>query len=108
MTKLKTKTLPYDTAEHLDTPEEIAAYLEEALETGDAAFVAEALGIVARARGMTQIARDADLSRESLYKSLRTNGNPELATVLRVLQALQLKVSISPATARTKKRKVAV
>ena len=93
----KTRTEPFDAAEHLDDEETIAAYVEEALSTGDPAFVAHALGVVARARGMAQVARDADLSRESLYKALSANGNPELGTVLRVLHALGLRLSVQPA-----------
>jgi probable addiction module antidote protein len=90
----KTKTTPYDVAEHLRTPEEMAAYLEAALEEaeGDAAFVAKALGDIARAKGMTQVARDAGLSRESLYKALSGERSPDFATVLRVIDALGLKL----------------
>ena len=82
----------YDVAEHLRTPEEMAAYLEAAMEEagGDAAFVAKALGDVARARGMSQVARDAGLSRESLYKALSGDRVPNLDTVLRVVHALGL------------------
>jgi probable addiction module antidote protein len=90
----KTKTTPYDVAEHLRTPEEMAAYLEAALEEaeGDAAFVAKALGDIARAKGMTQVARDAGLSRESLYKALSGERSPDFETVLRVIDALGLKL----------------
>ena len=91
------ETCPYDSAELLDTPEAIAAYLEAAFETGDPAFIAKAFGIAARARGMTQIARDAGLSRESLYRALGENGNPELATVLKVAKALGLRIGVSVA-----------
>ena len=89
-----TATSPYDVAEHLRTPEEMAAYLEAAMEEagGDAAFVAKALGDVARARGMSQVARDAGLSRESLYKALSGDRVPNLDTVLRVIGALGLKL----------------
>lgn len=99
----KTKTQPFDAAEHLDDEETIAAYVEEALATGDPAFVAHALGVVARARGMGQVARDAELSRESLYKTLSANGNPELGTVLRMLHALGLRLTVqseAPGAAR--------
>lgn len=84
----------YDVAEHLRTPEDMAAYLEACLEVaeGDAAFVAKALGDIARARGMTQVARDAGLSRESLYKALSGERAPDFDTVLRVLQALGLRL----------------
>lgn len=88
----KTKTLPWDAAEHLKTEEDRAAYLEAALEDGDPALVAAALGDIARAKGMTQVAREAGLGRESLYKALSAEGNPELATVLKVVKALGLKL----------------
>jgi probable addiction module antidote protein len=88
----KTKTLPWDAAEHLATEEDRAAYLEAALEDGDPALVAAALGDIARAKGMTQVAREAGLGRESLYKALSAEGNPELATVLKVVKALGLRL----------------
>ncbi|MCY4431812.1 MAG: putative addiction module antidote protein [Rhodospirillales bacterium] len=90
----KTVTSPYDVAEHLRTPEEMAAYLEVSIEEADgaAAFVARALGDVARAKGMAQVACDAGLSRESLYKALSGERNPSLDTVLRVVRALGLKL----------------
>jgi probable addiction module antidote protein len=75
----------------------IAEYLTAALETGEASFIADALGIVARAKGMTRIAEDAGLGRESLYKSLREGANPELTTVLRVIRALGLRLTAAPA-----------
>ena len=95
MAKKKTKTAPYDSAEYLDTSEAIQAYMQEALETEDPAFIARALGAIARARGMSRIAKKAGLSRESLYKALSTEGNPEFATIFRVMQALGLKFSIT-------------
>ena len=90
----KTVTSPYDVAEHLRTPEEMAAYLEASIEEadGDAAFVARALGDIARAKGMSQVACDAGLSRESLYKALSGERNPSPDTVLRVVGALGLKL----------------
>ena len=90
----RTVTSPYDVAEHLRTPEEMAAYLEACLEEadGDAAFIAKALGDIARAKGMAQVACDAGLSRESLYKALSGDRNPTLETVLRVIGALGLKL----------------
>ncbi len=90
----KTITTKYDVAEHLRTPEEIAAYLEACLEVanGDAAYIAKALGDIARAKGMTQVARDAGLSRESLYKALSGERSPGFDTILKVLQALGLKL----------------
>ena len=90
----KTVTSPYDVAEHLRTPEEMASYLEACIEEadGDAAFIAKALGDIARARGMSQVASDAGLSRESLYKALSGERKPTLDTVLRVVRALGLKL----------------
>jgi len=90
----KTKTSKYDIAEHLRTSEEMAAYLEACLEeaNGDAAFIAKALGDIARAKGMTQVARDAGLSRESLYKALSGERTPGFDTILKVVGALGLKL----------------
>jgi len=93
MTTVKTK--PFDPAEYLDTPDAVAAYLTDALETGDPAFVADALGVIARARGMTEVARESGVSRESLYRALSAEGNPEFGTVMRVAQALGLRVSFT-------------
>jgi probable addiction module antidote protein len=93
----KTITTPYDVAEHLRTPEEMAAYLEACFEEarGDAAFVAKALGDIARAKGMTQVARDAGLSRESLYKALSGERTPGFDTVLKVVKALGLQLHVA-------------
>ena len=90
----KTKTVPYDVAEQLRSPEEMAAYLDAWLAEApdDAAGIARALGDIARAKGMTQVARDAGLSRESLYKALSENGNPSFATILKVARALGLRL----------------
>lgn len=88
----KTQTRPWDVAEHLETAEDMAAYLEAALEDGDPRLVAAALGDIARAKGMAQIARESGLGRESLYKALSPEGNPELATVLKVVRALGLRL----------------
>ena len=90
----ETATSPYDVADHLRTREEMAAYLEACMEEsdGDAAFVAKALGDIARAKGMSRVACDAGLSRESLYKALSGERNPTLDTVLRVIGALGLKL----------------
>jgi probable addiction module antidote protein len=92
------KTLPFDSAEYLENDQAIAEYLDEAMkiamEDSDPTFLAQALGTVARARGMSQIATAAGLSRESLYKALGAEGNPEFATILKVVQALGLKLSI--------------
>ena len=88
----KTKTVPYDVAEQLRTPEEMAAYLDAWFEEApdDAAGIARALGDIARARGMTQVARDAGLSRESLYKALSEGGNPSFATIPKVARAFHV------------------
>ena len=96
----RTITSPYDVAEHLRTPEEMAAYLEAAMEEAgdDAAFIAKALGDIARARGMSQVAGDAGLSRESLYKALSGDRNPSLDTVLKVVGALGLKLRAEAAS----------
>lgn len=90
--KARIETRPWDAAEHLETEEDMAAYLEAALEEGDASLVAAALGDIARAKGMTSIARETGLGRESLYKALSPEGNPELATVLKVVRSLGLKL----------------
>ena len=92
-----TKTTRFDAAQYLDSDDAINAYLEEAIASNDPAFITHALGTVARARGMSRIAAKAGLSRESLYKALRADGNPEFATVLRVMRALGLKFSVMPA-----------
>jgi len=90
----KTVTTRYDVAEHLRTPEEMAAYFEASLEEadGDASFIAKALGDIARAKGMSQVARDAGLSRESLYKALSGERSPSFDTILKVIGALGLKL----------------
>jgi probable addiction module antidote protein len=97
MNKMQVKTRPFDPAAYLDSDEAIAAYMTEALDTNDPGFIADALGVIARARGMTQVARDAGLSRESLYRTLSPEGNPELSTLLRVLTVLGLRLSVRPA-----------
>jgi probable addiction module antidote protein len=91
---VRTKTTPYDVAEHLRTPAEMAAYLDAWLEAApdDAAGIARALGAIARAKGMTQVAKDAGLSRESLYRALSAEGNPSFATILKVAKALGVKL----------------
>jgi len=94
------KTSKFDPALLLETDEDMAVFLSEALATGDAAFIADALGVVARARGMSGIARDTGLSRENLYRALSAEGNPELDTLLRVIQALGLRLTAAPASAR--------
>ncbi len=94
---MKTTTTHYDVVEHLRTPEEMAAYLEACIEEadGDAAFIAKALGDIARAQVMTQVARDSGLSRESLYKALSGEPSPSFGTMLKVFSDLGLKLSAS-------------
>ena len=93
----KIHTRPWDVVEHLETEEDMAAYLEAALEEGDPQLAAAALGDIARAKGMSETAREAGLGRESLYKALSPGGNPEFATVLKVVQALGLRLKAAPA-----------
>ena len=100
------KTTRFDAADYLDTKERQVATITAALESGDADFVRDALGLVARARGMSAIAKTAGLNRESLYKALGEAGNPEFSTVMRVVRALGLTLSARPATSgRTSKRR---
>ncbi|MGY2046767.1 addiction module antidote protein [Methylobacterium sp. JK268] len=84
---------PYDSAQYLDSDTAVAEYLAAAIEENDPALFRHALGVVARARGMTQIAREAGLSRESLYRALSDEGNPSLDTALRVLKALNVRLT---------------
>ena len=98
MSKKKVTTTPWDAAEELETEIEMAAYLEAALEDGDPALISAVLGDIARAKGMSQIARDTGLGRESLYKALSAEGNPEFSTILKVIEALGLKLHATPAT----------
>ena len=100
MQKVKTKL--WDPTEHLGTDKAIVAYLDAALEDGDPCVVTAALGDIARAKGMTDIANATGLGRESLYKALSPSGNPEIATVLKVLGALglRLRACIAPTSAR--------
>jgi len=88
---------PWDVVDHFETEEDMIAYLDAAFEDGDPILIAAALGDVARAKGMSQIARDAGVGRESLYKSLSTSGNPEFSTVLKVMDALGLRLHVGPA-----------
>jgi probable addiction module antidote protein len=91
----KTQTQLWDAANHLETKEDIAAYLEAALEDGDPTLIASALGDIAQSKGMTQISRDTRLGRESLYKALSIEGNPEFATILKVFRALGLRLQVT-------------
>ena len=97
----KTITIPWDPVDHLKTEEDMAAYLEAALEEGDPALIAAALGDIARAKGMSHVAREAGLGRESLYKALSPTGNPEFGTILKVVAALGLQLHATPATAKS-------
>jgi len=94
----KPKTTPYDVVEYFRDEADMLAYLDAALEDGDASIIAHALGDVTRAKGMTEIARQCGLGRESLYKSLSKQGNPELATVLKVLKALGIRLRVEAIT----------
>ena len=94
MEQKKIETRLWDASEHLETEEDMAAYLDAALEDGDATLVVAILGDIARAKGMSQIAREAGLGRESLYKALSTTGNPEFATILKVVRALGLQFHV--------------
>ncbi len=97
---VKTSTTIWDPSEHLKSEEDMVAYLEAALEESDPALIAAALGDIARAKGMSQVARDAGLGRESLYKALSPAGNPEFSTILKVIAALGLQLHATPAAAR--------
>ena len=103
------KTVRFDAADYLNSEERQVAYIKAALESGDADFVRDALGIVAKARGMGEIAKSAGLNRESLYKALGETGNPECATVMRIVRALGLTLSARPtvATRAPRRRRVA-
>jgi probable addiction module antidote protein len=87
------ETIPYETADFLTDAESIAAYIEAAFEDGDPAVITHALGVVARAKGMSQLARDAGVTREALYKALTTEGDPKLSTFVGVLKALGMRLS---------------
>ena len=91
------ETRPWDAAEYLESEQDMLAYLEAALEENDAALFAAALGDIARAKGMTVVARETGLGRESLYKALSQEGNPEFATVLKVMKSLGFRLHASAA-----------
>lgn len=93
----QTKTLLWKTEDHLETPEDIAAYLEAVFEDGSPDLIGHALGAVARSKGMTEIASRTGLGRQSLYKALSPEGRPEFATVLKVVRALGLKLTVTAA-----------
>ncbi|HEU0155183.1 MAG TPA: addiction module antidote protein [Stellaceae bacterium] len=91
----ETETIPWRTEDHLKTAEDIAAYLEAAFVDGDPRLIAHALGVAARSKGMSEIARRAGLGRQSLYKALSSEGKPEFGTVIKVLHALGLKLKLA-------------
>ena len=97
----RTQTRPWDPAEHLETEEDMAAYLNVALEEGDLSLIMATLGDIARAQRMAIVAQETGLGRESLYKSLSPNGNPEFATVLKVVRSLGLRLRVTAATGAT-------
>ena len=94
---MPTTTRPFDMAEQLRDEQDIAAYLTLVLEEGDPGELAHALGVIARARGMTQIAAEAGMGREALYKALRADASPRFETILKVMHALELRLSVQPA-----------
>ena len=89
------ETTPFDATKYLGDPEAQVVFLRDALETGDAGYIAHALGVIVRARGMSQVARDAGLSREALYKALSPTGNPTLSTLMSVMKALTIRLEAS-------------
>jgi probable addiction module antidote protein len=97
------KSRPFDPAKYLDSDEVVAEYITEALSTGDVELVAHAIGVVAKARGMTKIAEETGLSRESLYRALSADGRPQFETIERVLAALGLRLRAEPAAAAAKR-----
>ncbi len=97
----KTQTRPWDPAEHLEAEEDMAAYLNVALEDGDLSLIMATLGDIARAHRIRRVAEETGLGRESLYKSLSSNGNPEFATVLKVVRALGLQLRAAAAPGAT-------
>ena len=96
---VRTQTRPWDPAEHFETEEDVLAYLNAALDDGDLHLIVAALGDIARARRMTIVAHEAGLARESLYRALSADGNPEFGTVLKVLRALGLRLQVAGALA---------
>ena len=93
-------TRPYDSANYLADHESMIAYIEEVIESGDPTLVSHALGVIARAKGMTQVVKEAGVSREHLYRALSSEGNPEFGTVFKVIAALGLRLSVEPADSR--------
>lgn len=93
------KTLPFDAAEYLADPEAQADFLNEAMATGNTEYIAHAIGVIARARGMTQVAKEAGITRAGLYKAISADGDPRLSTLLGVLKALGVRLTVAPAEA---------
>jgi probable addiction module antidote protein len=106
-TSMANKTLPFDPAEHLTDPDDQAELLNEALDSGNAVYIANALGTIARARGMSEVARGAGVTREALYKAFSDKGDPRLSTLLGVLKTLDFKLSARPAKAGSGRRRKA-
>jgi probable addiction module antidote protein len=104
-TNLTLKTKPFDAAEYLDDAESQAELLSDAFDSGDAGYIAHALGVIARARGMSNIAREAGVTREALYKALSNDGDPKLSTLLGVTKALGVKLKAAPARSPSRRRK---
>jgi probable addiction module antidote protein len=96
---LTIETRPFDPAAYLDSPEALLAYLGGAFADGDPSEIADALGVVARARGMSQLAEESGLTRQALYKALSSDGNPEFATVMKVIRAMGLRLHLEPVPA---------
>lgn len=95
---MATETIPFDASEFFADAEAQAALLTDAFESGDAAYIANALGIIAKAKGMTRVAREAGVTREALYKALSERGDPKFSTILGVARALGLKLTVTPAS----------
>ncbi len=93
---MQDKPTRFDAAKYLDDEQSQAAFLEDAAESGDSSYIAHALGVVARARGMSQVAKDAGVTREALYKALSQDGDPRLSTLMGVIKALNMKIDIRP------------
>jgi probable addiction module antidote protein len=108
MNAMALKTVPYDSAQHLATPKAMSAYLSEAFAEGDPKAITHALGVIARARGMSKLARESGVAREALYKALSQEGNPEFSTIVKVVNAMGLELAVkaaSPAQAKIATRK---
>ncbi|RJF89940.1 putative addiction module antidote protein [Oleomonas cavernae] len=94
---MSTKVLPFDASLYLDRPQAQAELLDDAFQTGNASYIAAALGVIARARGMTQVAKDAGITREALYRALSAEGDPKLSTLLGVMKALNVSLHVAAA-----------